>query len=267
LLGVHRWSDADLLRVNAYVLKVDEAIAFLDFVWEEAAIANQLVNQCVIREELAREPIVLTDAEVQDAFDQFRAAKKLLKSEDTLRWLEHNGMTHESLERFVTDNRLIDKLRDRVAAHRVDEYFRLHNRDFDTVRIARIEVADEGNARKLADQIGDGALDFFSVAERCFLEAANCGAVLPSDLFAIIERRQTTPAIGELIFAAAPGQLIGPVPSEHGYTLFRVFSINPARLDEGVRSAIKNILFEEWLAERRQAAQIEWCWGNASKTG
>jgi putative peptide maturation system protein len=95
LRGVHRWSDADLLRVNAYVLKVDEAIAFLDFVWDEAPITAQLVNQCVMREEFEREPIVLTDAEVQEAFDQFRAAKKLFNSADMFRWLEYNGMTHE----------------------------------------------------------------------------------------------------------------------------------------------------------------------------
>ena len=75
LRGVHRWSDADLLRVNAYVLKVDEAIAFLDFVWDAAPITAQLVNQCVIREELERDPIVLTDAELQEAVDRNPGSK------------------------------------------------------------------------------------------------------------------------------------------------------------------------------------------------
>ena len=267
LLGVHRWSDADLLRVNAYVLKVDEAIAFLDFVWDEASIANQLVNQCVIREELAREPIVLTDTEVQEALDQFRIAKGLFKSEEMHHWLEHNGMTHESLERFVTDNRLIDKVRDRVTSHRADEYFRQHTNDFDTARIARIEVADKDCASSLAEQIKNGTLNFYTAAERYFVEGKKYDDVLPNDLFAVIERRQTRPALGELIFAAVPGELIGPVPSEHGYTLVRVLSITPACLNDSVLSAIKNLLFEDWLAQRRQAAQIQWCWGNASKTG
>ncbi len=267
LLGVHRWSDADLLRVNAYVLKVDEAIAFLDFVWDEASIANQLVNQCVIREELAREPIALTDAEVQEALDQFRIAKRLFKSEEMHNWLELNGMTHESLERFVTDNRLIDRVRDRVTSHRAEEYFRQHTKDFDSARIARIEVADEGSACKLAEQIADGKLDFYAAAERLFLAAQRCADAVANDLFSVIERRQTTPEMEELIFMAAPGDVVGPVPSEHGYTLVRVLSTTPARLDDSVLSAIKEILFEEWLAQKREAAHVQWCWGNANKTG
>jgi flavin-dependent dehydrogenase len=40
----------------------------------------------------------------------------------------------------------------------------------------------------------------------------------------------------------------------------------PARLDEPTRSAIKKILFEQWLAERREAASVEWYWGNAART-
>ncbi len=46
----------------------------------------------------------------------------------------------------------------------------------------------------------------------------------------------------------------------------KVLAIIPARLDDRTRAAIKHILFNDWLAKRRQAARIEWCWGNASKT-
>jgi parvulin-like peptidyl-prolyl isomerase len=162
---------------------------------------------------------------------------------------------------------LIDKLRDRIAADRVDEYFCQHTHDFDKVRIARIEVTDESQAGNLAEQISDGTQDFFTIAERSFQEAADKGATLPAELFAVIERRQVAPAVGDRLFAASPGQLVGPVKTERGYSLFRVLSFNPARLDDRTVTTIKNILFEEWLAERRQAAQIEWCWGNASKTG
>src|SRR6476660_3203145 len=35
LRGVHRWSDRDLVRVNANVLPVDTAMACLDFIWDE----------------------------------------------------------------------------------------------------------------------------------------------------------------------------------------------------------------------------------------
>jgi putative peptide maturation system protein len=267
LRGVHRWSDADLVRVNANVLTVDQAIACLDFIWDEAPIIERLINLCLIQEELAREPITLSDAELQEAMDKFRSAKKLFKAEDTLRWLERHGMTHESLERYVANDALLARLRDRIAADGVEQYFRQHPGDFDTARVARLEVADERRARELAEQIRAGRLDFLAAAERCFFEAAERGAPPKAGLLAVIERRQAAPALREQLFAAAPGQLIGPVPIETGHALLRVLAIVPARLDGRTRAVIKDILFDDWLAERRRAARIEWCWGNASKTG
>ena len=108
--------------------------------------------------------------------------------------------------------------------------------------------------------------NFFAAAERLFFEAAGHGAPPEAALFAVIERRQAEPALRDQLFAAAPGQLVGPVPVETGHALMRVLEIVPAQLDDRTRAVIKDILFEDWLAERRQAARIEWCWGNASKT-
>lgn len=265
--GVHRWTDAQLVRVNATVLKVDQAMACLDFIWDEAPIIERLVNLCLLQEELEREPITLSDAELQEAMDRFRAAKKLFKAQDTLAWLERHGMTHEGLERYVTNEALVDRLRDRAVGDGVERYFREHPGAFDTARVARLEVADEGRARELAEEIRAGRLDFYAAAERCFAEAAERGAPPRAGLLAVIQRRQAAPALREQLFAAAPGQLVGPVPAEGGHALLRVLAVVPAQLDGRTRAAVKNVLFDEWLAERRRAARIEWFWGNASKTG
>ena len=70
--GVRRWNEGDLVRVNAKVLQMEAAIC-LDFIWDEATTMERLVNLSVIREELDRQPVNLTNAELQDAMDQFRA--------------------------------------------------------------------------------------------------------------------------------------------------------------------------------------------------
>jgi hypothetical protein len=176
-------------------------------------------------------------------------------------------MSHEKLECYVADNAVVAKLRDRIAADRVEEYFRQHSGDFDTAWIARLEVTDESEAHELAEQIRAGRQEFFAAAERCYLNAAERGKPPAAALFAAIERREAAAACREQLFAAAPGQLVGPVPADTGHALLRVLTIVPARLDDRTCAAIKKILFEDWLAERRQAAQIEWCWGNVSKTG
>jgi putative peptide maturation system protein len=266
LRGVHRWNEGDLAQVNANVLRVDTAMACLDFIWDEAPVIERLVNMCLIQEELDRQPIDLSDAELQEAIDRFRSAKKLFKAEDTLRWLERHGMTHEKLERYVADSAIVPKLRDRIADGRVEEYFRQHPGDFDTAGVARLELANETQARELAGQIRAGAENFFAAAERLFFEAAGRGAPPRANLFTVIERRQAEPALRDQLFAATPGQLVGPAPVETGYTLMRVVEIIPGQLDDRTRTVIKDILFKDWLAEQRKAARIEWCWGNASKT-
>ena len=267
LRGVHRWSEGDLVRVNANVLQVDQAMACLDFIWDEAPIIERLVNMCLVQEELDREPIILSDIELQEAMDKFRTAKKLFRAEDTLRWLERHGMSHEKLERFVSDNAILVKLRDRIVGDQIEDYFRQHPGDFDTATIARLKVADESQSRELAEQIRSGRQDFFAAAQRRYCEAVERGEASQPDLFAVVERHQTEPALRDPLFAATTGQLVGPVPVDAGFELIRVLAIQSANLEDRTRTAIKEILFANWLAECRQAARIEWSWGNASKTG
>src|SRR6185436_2538959 len=54
LRGVQRWLDRDLARVNDVVMNVDQAIAQLDFIWDEAPIVRRLVDMCLIQETLRR---------------------------------------------------------------------------------------------------------------------------------------------------------------------------------------------------------------------
>jgi len=265
LRGVHRWSESDLVRVNENVLQVNAAIACLDFIWDEDPTIERLVNLCIIREELDRRPIDLSSTELQNAMDRFRAAKKLFKVDDTLRWLEGHGMTHERLERYVAESAIVPKLRDRIAEGRVEEYFRHHQGDFDLARIARLGPVSERRALELSRQIRAGTQDFFAAAERVFLESAE-QSDHQGNLFATIERRQAESQLCELIFNAAPGELVGPVAADNGYVLVRVLEIVPAQLDDRTRAAIKSTLFENWLAESRKAADIEWFWGSVGTT-
>ena len=84
-------------------------------------------------------------------------------------------MTHEKLERYVADSAIVPKLRDRIAAGHVDEYFSQHPGDFDIARFVRIELANETQARELAGRIRAGAENFFAAAERVFFEASGRG--------------------------------------------------------------------------------------------
>jgi putative peptide maturation system protein len=262
--GVHRWSEKDLVRVNTTVLEVEQAIACLDFIWDEARIINRLINVCLIREALAKDPLELSNPELQQAMDAFRRAHKLYTAEDTYQWMARHGMTHEQLEHLVTDEATVAKLRDRVTAGRVEAYFEEHRADFDTAYIARFAFSDEASAHRTCEQIRFGELDFYEAAQRYFVAAALSH---PSrDLFTVVQRGHVSPDLATAIFTATPGEVVGPVHTEDGYAIVRVLSRTPTCLNEPTRSAIKRILFEQWLADLRETATIEWYWGNAGRT-
>jgi putative peptide maturation system protein len=266
LRGLHRWSDADLVRVNGRVLKVDRAIALLDFIWDERRLVENLLNVCLIEEALERQPIELSDAELQREMDAFRRSRRLHTAADTHRWMERHGISHRMLEQLVASQAVVARLRTRVTAGHVDETFAARKGELDTARIARLDLPDEESARQLYERIRRGELSFYEAAEGHFVETTRRSAGPPRPLFHVIRRGQVPTALADAIFAATANEMVEPIRTAEGCALIRVLSLTHARLDEPTRVAVEEMLFAEWLAERRQAATIEWCWGTARQT-
>ncbi|MBW4615117.1 MAG: TIGR04500 family putative peptide maturation system protein [Desmonostoc vinosum HA7617-LM4] len=258
LRGVRRTREIDLVRVNNTVLTVGDAIAHLDFIWNEIPIINHLVEVCLIREALEKEPIEISDTELQQAMNSFRKAHKLYKAEDTYNWIEQNCITHEKLEQIVQDYAIVNKLRERITANHVEDYFKKHHTDFETAYIAQIDFDDENITQDFYQQICSGKINFYDVAEQRFLISSQNSSV---NYFFKIQRAQASPHLKNIMFAAKPGDILEPVKTEKGYAIIRVLSINPACFDEATQTTIKQIIFKQWLAQLQNAATIEWFWG------
>ena len=121
--------------------------------------------------------------------------------------------------------------------------------------LAQFAVEDAEQAQQVVEQILAGLVDFYAAAERSFVAQ---GAA--SSLFKTVQRGQVSTEFNAA-FAAAPGELLEPIHLDNGYVIVRVLSQTPARLDSATRAAIKELVFEDWLEERRRAARIEWYWG------
>jgi putative peptide maturation system protein len=251
---------------DSTLLEVDYALASLDFIWNEARITDRLVNACLVREALEKGPINLSDEELQAAMDAFRRARKLYTADETHRWMKRHGLTAEKLESLVADEATVARLRQRVAAGRLEAYFAEHRTDFDTAAVARFEVADAAAAHDIAEQFRTNPESFYDVAQQHFQTEAATAPPVPRDLFTILQRRDVSPALGSALFTASPGDVVGPVVTDTGHTFIRVLSITPACLNEATRRAITTILFQEWLDQRRMGARIEWFWGSTGRT-
>jgi putative peptide maturation system protein len=262
LRGVQRWQDRNLARVNGGVVTVDQAIAQLDFIWDEVPLVRRLVNTCLIQETLKREPITVDEADLQEAMDSFRRARGLFTAEDTHQWLADKALSAEKLEQLLVDQATLRKLRARVAEGRVEDYFVAHRDELAEVGLLRLDFADEGRARAALDELRRGET-FVALAERALAEAVSRGEQAPVLESLVLRRREA--ATFELPIAVAPGDLVGPLPSKRGAALVQALAVQPACLDKRTRQAVEQVLFEDWLADRRKAARIEWYWGNASQ--
>ena len=120
LLGLQRWSERDVLRVNDVTLSVQDVIASLDFIWAEVKIAARLIDLCLMRAELERTPIEVSDEELQRGVDELRQRHGLHDVAATLAWMAERGLSHEGLERRVEDELRFAKLIERLVGGQVE---------------------------------------------------------------------------------------------------------------------------------------------------
>jgi putative peptide maturation system protein len=257
--GAHRWSDADLLRVRETVLTVDQAIAQFDFASPDGAMAQRLIDACLVQDELNRRPVEVSDAELQRAMDGFRRAHRLYSGADTQRWMAMRGIKHADLERLVSGHAAVAGLRERLTADRVGDYFERHHADFDVAHVAVICFPDPGSARQAYLSVRAGTVEFFALAQSRFLEQAAMGSDEPTtSLLQTLQRgRRPTPMCAS-VFEAAVGDLVGPIDADGCSSVVRVLGFAPASLDDRTRAMIQGLLFDEWLQGQRQTADIEW---------
>jgi putative peptide maturation system protein len=269
LRGTFRWNEMDMLRVNNHHIRVEEVVAQLDFLWTEPSLARQLVDTALIWEALEEDPDAFapSDEELQAAMDAFRRKRDLFTAEATERWLQQQGMTHRSFETRVDALVRGNKLRQRVVGGREETYFAGHKDELDTAVLARIAVGDDvERARALCERLRSGELDLLGAAaealrQRC--PTASRRGDGPPPLLARVRRWELPPERRAAIFDAAPGVVLDPVETGAGYEIQKILVVEPAVLDAATRAAIRDRLFEEWLSERRAAAEVEWLWGRS----
>ena len=255
LRGVIRAREYDLLRVGPTRVSVADALASIDVLWDDRSLLLHLINACVATNALEEEPVDLTAADLQDAADRFRRAKGLLGADETKRWLDDRGLSMEKFADLVARSARAAALRQRVTSGAVERWFASH-----APELARFHIAWAAEAA--VDGVGH------SLASR--LEADPLAAVLAA-------RRAGRPGgVGDWLVADLPHHLSAlknvavstAVEVEVDGVAARaiVLEVIPAVLDAATRSYVERCLFDEWLAERRRATDVEWFWGDVART-
>ena len=248
------WAAGLVLTIDGeHSVSVPEAL----FVLRSAAVRDpsvleQLINHRLLVAEAASDREPVTPAERQRAADGFRRGQGLHSRTATLAWLQELGMSREVFDEHVETLARIGRVRDQLMAELGPAYLAAHRDHFAVLHGVWVRCADRAPAERIAQVAPEDLLGFagelLSQGERIQVNAA-------------------TGFVGEFpatLGGAPTGQIVGPVLAEGRFLVGAVLRRTPAEEDPELTRvagrAAGRAAFEEWLRDRRIAADIRWHW-------
>jgi putative peptide maturation system protein len=251
----------EVVRVNEETLTIEHMMASLNLVWEHTPIAVQLVNLCLMQEAAKHYHIQPSAAYLQQALDRFRQVHRLCSAASTQQWMTERGLSHQKFEKLLEGQAVTAMLRDRIATpEQLQAYWEQHPGAFDTVHLACVRLRNRDKALQLCAAIRAGERDFYEAAAQHFVAGTLLASHAP--FFGTYLRHALAPTQAATLFAATPGDIVGPLANADSWDIVRVLACQTAQLsDNATREMVKKAVFDAWLATQRQHAHIEWYWG------
>jgi parvulin-like peptidyl-prolyl isomerase len=211
------------------------------------------IESAVIEETAAREGIAITADEVEKTADEFCRRNGVRSSVGRLAWLQSQGLTEADLRRAVRHEVLTAKVKDFVTAGQVECFFAERKADFDYAVVSHIVVDDAALAELVRRQADNREADFRMLAIRHNTDPATAES---AGFLGPVVRSQLDPALQSAVFAANPGQVIGPIRTPLGWHVVKVWSVSNASLEGETRETVADIVFDAWLARQCAAAEL-----------
>ncbi|MFI5020707.1 MAG: peptidylprolyl isomerase [Alphaproteobacteria bacterium] len=245
-------TDDILIEVNQSPLTLGDCVEYLRRDGRLPATIGAIIRQHVLTQELDQHrgmqvnPLLIDLVMRRLAHDHGSDTDEMMQE-----WLRLRGQDLQSFRQNVTRHLLIEQLKHGVTDPDLSSYFEARAPFLRRVTIARLELEDWDTAAQALQAIRNGrsfealAFDRAQVSENAFVAET----VLWADLPLAIRRGAD---------AARPGDVLGPFSLGEGACLVRLVQIWPADLaDLRVRQALRDELFEAWIAGRIEAQAIK----------
>lgn len=246
------WAANYVLTVNGLHTSIQSALIYLSTTLNRKPhLMEDLVNRSLIQEALDASLPAASSKEIQKAVDDFRISQGLYSAAATRQWLEEMRLTMEALRELVMYNVRRRKLRRRVTAAMARPYFEAHRNGFDVLMIFRAQTTSKAVAVSLAKVARTSGL--WKALQKFRRDSR---PPTPNGQLASGYSRDLPPEFS----SASPDMIIGPERSSEGYWVGQLLQRKAAGFDGSTRARIEDLVFEDWLAERRKHASIRWHW-------
>lgn len=210
-------------------------------------VVNTLVEQELIEQAATGMGIVVTDADVEAQIVDLQAGVAESDVESWEVWLETNSYTEDELRDELYNNQITQGIFDSIMTNDLTG-------DVPQVHARHILVETQAEAVTALARIQNGE-DFAAVAAEVSVDLMTRD--LGGDLGWFIAAELTDPALAQVAFDLEPGQVAGPVQSIVGFHVIQTLEKETRPIEPERLPFLMQTLFEQWLAEQYNIAQIE----------
>lgn len=216
--------------------------------------AKEVLRHQIIKDTAEAEGVELSDAELQQAADDFRVEHSLYDTDETWRWLQNNCLTGDEFEQLIYESKLTSKLIQHLFGDRIEAYFYEHQLDYTQAVIYEAVLPDFDTAIELYYALKERETTFMEVARK-YISEPNLRRL--HGYKGVLTRQELDSAISPKVFAAKAPEILKPIVVDRQAHLILVEEIIEPQLTDAVREQILAKLFMEWLEQQSRLYAIE----------
>jgi parvulin-like peptidyl-prolyl isomerase len=203
------------------------------------------VAQAAVLDEIAR-AISLDHQDENRLIETWLRYQNVTNDQELAEWLPRKGWSHADLRYFATKGMRLQIFKQRMFADEVELRFLERKLQLDQVTYSLIRVKEGALAQELYHRLHDDGEDFASLASTYSQgpERHSGGRIGPVPL------DQAHEVVANQLRVSEPGQLWPPLFLVNIWLIIRHERLDQARLDDDVRQAMVDDLFDEWLDRR-----------------
>lgn len=211
------------------------------------SITNQLVNQEILKADLDKNKVTISDEEKTAAVDEYKA----YFGDETAyeNFLKSAGLKKENFEKLIKDDVIYAKHKEWYQMNHVpsDEtiqsYYEANKDNLATVNADHILVATEEEAKAVKARL-DAGEDFAKLAAEVSTDssnAANGGSLGDFGRHAMVEE------FDKAVFSMEVGQISQPIKTEYGWHIIKL-NAKQDKLEDVKETIISSLIDEEYNA-------------------
>ena len=246
--------DSGLLEIDGEIISIERGLAYLQNSGGLPKFLLEITRQYLLEKEVRERAIAEPSLEVLEQFIlELRMQQGLTTIDKFQTWLASQGLTYHDFREKMKFLIQIETCKTNITEPQLESYFLEQRKNLEKLVLSRIVVDSSQVAQDLKDKLEKGSVDFFQLAkEYSIVDDAVIGGALGS-----VSRGDLPKEIALSLENCTAGQIIGPLVIETRYCLLKVEEIIPAQLDNSLKQALEIELFNQWLKNRIQSANLQ----------